>query len=100
MSILFELETIVKILRIGGEGSVELAIGLLERKIKDLNPVDLPEISAIAFDLRMARLRAGLSQADLARKLQVSPACVGQWERGEAEPRAHMRKQIKEFINE
>jgi DNA-binding transcriptional regulator YiaG len=100
MSILFELETIVKILRMGGEGSAELAIALLERKIKDMYPVDLPEIKAIAVDLRMARLRAGLSQADLARKFQVSSACIGQWERGEAEPRAHMRKKLQEFIND
>ena len=98
MSILFDLEIIVKVLKMGGEGSVELATTLLERKIDDMRPVDLPQITDIAVDLKMARLRAGLSQSDLARKFEVSSACIGQWERGEAEPRPHMRKKIQEFL--
>lgn len=98
MSILFDLETIVKVLKMGGEGSVELAISLLERKINDFQPVAMPQNTVFANDLRLARLKAGLSQADLARKLQVSAACVGQWERGEAQPRPHMHRKIQEFL--
>lgn len=36
--------------------------------------------------IRQARLRAGLSQAELARRAGRAPSAIGRWERGEARP--------------
>ncbi len=36
--------------------------------------------------IRQARLRAGLSQTDLAKKLETSQSLVARWERGAVEP--------------
>lgn len=41
----------------------------------------------ISADLiRQARLRAGISQAELARRLRKAPSAIGRWERGEVRP--------------
>lgn len=36
--------------------------------------------------LREARLRAGLTQVELARRAGKAPSAIGRWERGEVEP--------------
>ena len=100
MSNLHDLELIVKILRIGGQGSVDLAISLLEKKIEDYLPYERPPISDFAKELKILRNAAGFTQAQLAKKLEVSPASIGQWERSECLPRPAIAQKIKEFFNE
>jgi transcriptional regulator with XRE-family HTH domain len=45
-------------------------------------------VSKVAFQLRAARARAGLSQEKLARKAGVHPVTISQWEMGRARMRA------------
>lgn len=44
--------------------------------------------NTIGEQLRLARIRSGYSQAELAMMIGVSQAAIGQWERGSTSPRA------------
>lgn len=48
--------------------------------------------------LRQARLERSLSQAELAKKLNVSPKAVQRWERGKSYPQPHWRAVLCEFF--
>lgn len=59
---------------------------------KTPEPTDLGEL------IRVARLRSGLSQAELASKIGVSQAAVGQWERGITGPRSRHINAASELL--
>jgi transcriptional regulator with XRE-family HTH domain len=48
--------------------------------------------------IRALRERAGWTQAQLADKVHVAARTVGAWERGEAEPRGRMRRELQEVF--
>lgn len=45
------------------------------------------ELKGIGQMIRIARIKKGMTQADLAAKLDVSQGAVGQWEQGMTIPR-------------
>jgi DNA-binding XRE family transcriptional regulator len=47
----------------------------------------IPVVDSIAWRIMRARKEAGLTQAELAQILYVSRTVVGNWERGNYEPR-------------
>src|SRR5216684_4471707 len=49
--------------------------------------------------LKQERLRLSLSQADLARELNVSPKAVQRWETGKHYPQPHWRAELCEFFH-
>src|SRR5207248_6204719 len=49
--------------------------------------------------LKQERLRLSLSQADLARELNVSPKAVQRWETGKNYPQPHWRAKLCEFFH-
>ena len=44
--------------------------------------------------LRQARLRAGLSRSELARRAGKAPSAIGRWERGEVDPSFEMLQHL------
>lgn len=48
--------------------------------------------------LRSLRAKAGLTQVDIAEKLDVSPAAIGAWENGRAKPRLTKLGQLAELL--
>ena len=48
--------------------------------------------------LRQRRIEAGLTQQQLAQKLDVTPAAVGMWERGERCPRWQVGRKLAEAL--
>jgi len=46
-------------------------------------------------ELQRTRTAAGLSQRELARRLDVSPGAVSSWEAGQSAPRPHLVTQIE-----
>lgn len=50
--------------------------------------------------LRVARELRGLSQADVARAVGVSPNTVARWERGERRPSGAARARLQDWIDE
>lgn len=50
--------------------------------------------------LREARIRAGLTQQDLATRLRVSYASIRKWERGEKSPTGLYRQAVVEWLAE
>ena len=48
--------------------------------------------------IKMARIRAGLSQKDVAEKLGVSAGAVSQWEKGITSPTAKRLKPLSEIL--
>ena len=48
--------------------------------------------------LRSLRIKAGLTQLDIAEKLDVSAAAIGAWENGRAKPRLTKLGQLAEFL--
>lgn len=59
-----------------------------------LNELPPPETRA------MLRRSCGLTQADAARAVDVTPACVGFWESGKSEPRGRNRRVYTQFLAE
>ena len=53
------------------------------------------------FSIRLKELRSkkGISQADLARELNVSVGAVGNWESGTRSPDAKMMQRIADYFN-
>lgn len=49
------------------------------------------------IELKIARIRKGLTQKDVAEKLQVTQQTVGAWERGLSLPRPHKMQQIEDL---
>jgi ribosome-binding protein aMBF1 (putative translation factor) len=56
----------------------------------------MPSISPEA--LRKARLRTGLSQAEVAKKLSVGQPTICRWERGDAEPSSEQATQLNKVL--
>lgn len=48
--------------------------------------------------LKQLRDREGITQAELSRKLKISPSTVGMWEQGRREPDCEMLKRIAKFF--
>lgn len=48
--------------------------------------------------LRRARVEAGLSQAELARALDVTPAAVSRWESGARRPRSTVARRLSAVL--
>lgn len=48
--------------------------------------------------LKQLRDREGITQAELSRKLKISPSTVGMWEQGRREPDCEMLKRIARFF--
>lgn len=48
--------------------------------------------------LRRARIAAGLSQKDLARRVQVTPGAVSAWEAGEYMPKSRLFPKIAKIL--
>ena len=44
--------------------------------------------------LKKLRIKSGLTQAELAQKIKVSPSCIGMYEQGRREPKSHVLSQI------
>jgi len=51
------------------------------------------------MNFKIMRLRAGLTQQDVAEKLDVDRSSVAKWETGEAMPRADKLPQIAVLLN-
>lgn len=49
--------------------------------------------------LKELRCRAGLTQAELSKKLNISPSTVGMWEKGYRSPDYEMLKRIADFFD-
>ena len=49
--------------------------------------------------IKKARLIAGLSQSDLAKKVGVSTGAISQWETGQSQPKAKRLKKLAEELN-
>lgn len=48
--------------------------------------------------LKKLRLKSGMTQAQLAHKIDVSPSCIGMYEQGRREPKSHiLSKMCKEL---
>ncbi len=64
------------------------SVGLFDaRTMREFDELCLTEIEAMGpQDIRRLRDTVGVSQAVLARVLNVTPNAVGQWERGEKKP--------------
>ena len=54
-----------------------------------------PEME-LAFTIAEARIRAGLSQKDLAERVGTTPSVISRWESGRAEPSTRSMKRIAE----
>lgn len=48
--------------------------------------------------LKFARLRAGHTQASLAKLFEIPQSTVSRWERGDRLPRDHWRKKVSEAL--
>lgn len=53
---------------------------------------------AFAADLERIRLKLGISQAELAKRLRVSPMAPSRWERGVHEPKAETYIRLGKMI--
>ena len=40
--------------------------------------------------LKSLRIKSGMTQAELARRVKVSPSCIGMYEQGRREPKSHV----------
>ena len=49
-------------------------------------------------ELRLERVRAGVSGRELARALRVSHACIYNWERGDRKIPEEARKKIRKYL--
>lgn len=49
--------------------------------------------------LKILRKKSGITQANLAKKLGISPSAVGMYEQGRREPESKMLVKIAEFFN-
>lgn len=58
------------------------------------------DVLDLATQLRNARLRANLTQSELAERLGCTPRAVWNWESGDRFPRPHFRRRIAEFFEE
>jgi len=54
-----------------------------------------PPPSNFTSRLKAARIAAGLTRRQLARRLGIHPATVAKWERGEAQPMMDFRKRLQ-----
>ena len=66
---------------------------LLLMHTKRVNIID------IIIVLKMLRKQVGLTQANLAKKLKISPSTIGMYEQGRREPDSEMLVKIAELFN-
>lgn len=94
------MQMAIDILRTDAPNKVDIAIRMLEvslttRRVTGVIGVyteDLPE------RIRAARANLGMSQGQFAKHIGVSPALVGQWERGEGKPTMKNARKLAEVL--
>lgn len=95
------MQMAIDILRTDAPNKVEIAIRMLEvslatRQVTGVVGIyteDLPD------RIRAARANLGMSQAQFAVHIGVSPALVGQWERGEGNPTMKNARKLAEVLS-
>lgn len=89
--------------KVGSFATVEAAVKAREKAIADFKagrPVHtVPYRSEIDFDMKAARVAAGLSRKQLGDMLGVKDATIGLWERGKTHPYPEVLDRIKEILN-
>ena len=93
-------EMALQILRMDVQNKDAIAEKILEAALR--KPVSPAVIDLFGPDLpariKTMRMNAGLSQAAFAARIGVSPALVGQWERGECNPSVKRAKRLLEAM--